>query len=209
MEKILEYILGLDYFEKPNYLMIIKTIEMILNKLNLSNDLQFDWYSLDFLNFLYYSFNNDENDTCEENNKKENKSQKEKVKENEKTNGVCRIDYLVNEKTNEILKLSTINNDDKLFKNYNAKKLKNSYIKNYPKVNNSYIRSKNNQLIQERSKSLTVLKKLYCQRLAKNNNNENKNNKLLFDSKNRKEKQNKEIFKGKENIKIKNIRIKK
>ena len=192
MEKILEYIIGLDYFEKPNYLMIIKTVEMVLNKLNLSNDLQFDWYSLEFLNFLYYSFNNDENDTCEENNKKENKSQKEKVKENEKTN--------------EILKLSTINND---VKNYNAKKLKNSYIKNYPKVNNSYIRSKNNQLIQERSKSLTVLKKLYCQRLAKNNNNENKNNKLLFDSKNRKEKQNKEIFKGKENIKIKNIRIKK
>ena len=35
MEKILEYIIGLDYFEKPNYLMIIKTVEMVLNKLNL------------------------------------------------------------------------------------------------------------------------------------------------------------------------------
>ena len=199
MEKILEYILELDYFEKPNYLMIIKTIEMVLDKLNLSNDLQFDWYSLDFLNFLYYSFNNNNNDinndTCEENTKKENKSQKEKVKENEK-----------NEKINDVLKLSTINHD---VKNYNAKKLKISYNKNNPKVNNSYIRNKNNQLIQERSKSLTVLKRLYSQKLAKNNNNEYKNIKLFLDAKNRKEKQNKEIFKGKENIKIKNIRIKK
>ena len=60
--------------------MIIKTIEIVLDKLNLSNDLQFDWQSLDFLNFLYYSFNNNNNDinndTCEENTKKENKSQK-------------------------------------------------------------------------------------------------------------------------------------
>ena len=179
--------------------MIIKTIELVLDKLNLSNDLQFDWYSLDFLNFLYYSFNNNNNDinndTCEENTKKENKSQKEKVKENEK-----------NEKINNMLKLSTINHD---VKDYNAKKLKISYNKNNPKVNNSYIRNKNNQLIQERSKSLTVLKRLYSQKLAKNNNNEYKNIKLFFDTKNRKEKQNKEIFKGKENIKIKNIRIKK
>ena len=179
MEKILEYILELDYFEKPNYLMIIKTIEMVLDKLNLSNDLQFDWYSLDFLNFLYYSFNNNNNDinndTCEENTKKENKSQKEKVKENEK-----------NEKINDVLKLSTINHD---VKNYNAKKLKISYNKNNPNVNNSYIRNKNNQLIQERSKSLTVLKRLYSQKLAKNNNNEYKNIKLFLDTKNRKEKQ--------------------
>ena len=104
------------------------------------------------------------------------------------------------------MKLSTINHD---VKDYNAKKLKISYNKNNPKVNNSYIRNKNNQLIQERSKSLTVLKRLYSQKLAKNNNNEYKNIKLFLDTKNRKEKQNKEIFKGKENIKIKNIRIKK
>ena len=191
MEKILEYILELNFFEKPNYLMINKTIEIILDKLNLSNDLQFDWYYLDFLNFLYLSVNNDNNDADEENIKKENKSEKEKIKENEKINN--------------ILKSSTINNVN----DYNTKKLKNSYNKNIPKINNSYIRNKNNQLIQERSKSLTAIKRLYSQKITKISNNEYKNIKFLMDAKNRKEKQNKEILKGKENIKIKNIRIKK
>ena len=191
MEKILEYILELNFFEKPNYLMINKTIEIILDKLNLSNDLQFDWYYLDFLNFLYLSVNNDNNDAGEENIKKENKSEKEKTKENEKINN--------------ILKSSTINNVN----DYNTKKLKNSYNKNIPKINNSYIRNKNNQLIQERSKSLTAIKRLYSQKITKISNNEYKNIKFFMDAKNRKEKQNKEILKGKENIKIKNIRIKK
>ena len=191
MEKILEYILELNFFEKPNYLMINKTIEIILDKLNLSNDLQFDWYYLDFLNFLYLSVNNDNNDAGEENIKKENKSEKEKIKENEKINN--------------ILKSSTINNVN----DYNTKKLKNSYNKNIPKINNSYIRNKNNQLIQERSKSLTAIKRLYSQKITKISNNEYKNIKFFMDAKNRKEKQNKEILKGKENIKIKNIRIKK
>ena len=191
MEKILEYILELNFFEKPNYLMINKTIEIILDKLNLSNDLQFDWYYLDFLNFLYLSVNNDNNDAGEENIKKENKSEKEKIKENKKINN--------------ILKSSTINNVN----DYNTKKLKNSYNKNIPKINNSYIRNKNNQLIQERSKSLTAIKRLYSQKITKISNNEYKNIKFFMDAKNRKEKQNKEILKGKENIKIKNIRIKK
>ena len=191
MEKILEYILELNFFEKPNYLMINKTIEIILDKLNLSNDLQFDWYYLEFLNFLYLSVNNDNNDAGEENIKKENKSEKEKTKENEKINN--------------LLKSSTINNVN----DYNTKKLKNSYNKNIPKINNSYIRNKNNQLIQERSKSLTAIKRLYSQKITKMSNNEYKNIKFFMDAKNRKEKQNKEILKGKENIKIKNIRIKK
>ena len=191
MEKILEYILELNFFEKPNYLMINKTIEIVLDKLNLSNDLQFDWYYLEFLNFLYLSVNNDNNDAGEENIKKENKSEKEKTKENEKINN--------------LLKSSTINNVN----DYNTKKLKNSYNKNIPKINNSYIRNKNNQLIQERSKSLTAIKRLYSQKITKISNNEYKNIKFFMDAKNRKEKQNKEILKGKENIKIKNIRIKK
>ena len=42
MKKILEYILGLNFAERPNYLMMKNAIELILNKLNYSNDLQFD-----------------------------------------------------------------------------------------------------------------------------------------------------------------------
>lgn len=191
MKKILEYILGLNFFEKPNYSNINKAIEIILAKLNLSNDLQFDWYYLDFLNFLSISINNDSD---KENIKKENKSEKEKTKDNGNIN------------IKGILKLSTINN----INNYNTKILKNSYNKNNVKINNSYTRSKNNQLIQERSKSLTALKRLCSQKTTKNsNNNEYKNIKSYMESKNRKEKQNKEIYKGKENIKIKNLRIKK
>ena len=70
MKKILEYILGLNFAERPNYLMMKKAIELILNKLNYSNDLQFDWYNLDFLNYLYLTRNN--------------MNEKEKIKENKK-----------------------------------------------------------------------------------------------------------------------------
>ena len=57
---------------------------------------------------------------------------------------------------------------------------------------------------------VTALKRLCSQKTTKNsNNNEYKNIKSYMESKNRKEKQNKEIYKGKENIKIKNLRIKK
>ena len=52
MGKILDYILGLNFVEKPNYQMIKNALELILTNYNLSNDLQFDWYNLEFLNYL-------------------------------------------------------------------------------------------------------------------------------------------------------------
>ena len=191
MGKILEYILGLNFIEKPNYLMMKNAIELILNKLNFSNDLQFDWYNLDFLNYLYIS----ENEYHEKENTKENK--KEKSEEKDKNNNTNNIS----------IKLNTINN----INNYNAKKLKMSYNKNMDNTNNSYIRNKNNnnQIKQERSKSLLALKRMYAQKMAYKINSDYKKIKTYIEDKKDIGKQYNRIFNGKENIKIKNLRVKK
>ena len=191
MGKILEYILGLNFVEKPNYLMMKNAIELILNKLNFSNDLQFDWYNLDFLNYLYIS----ENEYHEKENTKENK--KEKSEEKDKNNNTNNIS----------IKLNTINN----INNYNAKKLKMSYNKNMDNTNNSYIRNKNNnnQIKQERSKSLLALKRMYAQKMSNKINNDYKKIKTYIEDKKDIGKQYNRIFNGKENIKIKNLRVKK
>ena len=189
MGKILEYILGLNFAEKPNYLMIKNAIELILNKLNLSNDLQFDWYNLDFLNYLYLTRNS--------------LNEKEKIKENKKetkeeTNKNKNI-------SNIAMKLNTINNVN----GYNPKKLKFSYNKKIDNINNSYIRNKNNQVKQERSKSLMAIKRIYGQNISNKINNEYKKIKTYMEEKNDKGKLSNAIFNGKENMKIKNLRIKK
>ena len=191
MKKILEYILGLNFAEKPNYLMMKNAIELILNKLNYSNDLQFDWYNLDFLNYLYLTRNN--------------MNEKEKIKENQKeTKEETNKDK--NVITNNIaMKLNTINN----INGYNPKKLKFSYNKKIDNINNSYIRNKNNPVKQERSKSLMAIKRIYGQNITKKINNEYKKIKTYMEEKNDKGKFNNAVFNGKENVKIKNLRIKK
>ena len=191
MKKILEYILGLNFAERPNYLMMKNAIELILNKLNYSNDLQFDWYNLDFLNYLYLSRNN--------------MNEKEKIKENKKeTKEEMNKDK--NVITNNIaMKLNTINN----INGYNPKKLKFSYNKKIDNINNSYIRNKNNPVKQERSKSLMAIKRIYGQNITKKINNEYKKIKTYMEEKNDKGKLTNAVFNGKENVKIKNLRIKK
>ena len=191
MKKILEYILGLNFAERPNYLMMKKAIELILNKLNYSNDLQFDWYNLDFLNYLYLT--------------KNNMNEKEKIKENKKeTKEETNKDK--NIITNNIaMKLNTINN----INGYNPKKLKFSYNKKIDNINNSYIRNKNNPVKQERSKSLMAIKRIYGQNITKKINNEYKKIKTYKEEKNDKGKLSNAVFNGKENVKIKNLRIKK
>ena len=191
MKKILEYILGLNFAERPNYLMMKNAIELILNKLNYSNDLQFDWYNLDFLNYLYLTRNN--------------MNEKEKIKENKKeTKEEMNKDK--NIITNNIaMKLNTINN----INGYNPKKLKFSYNKKIDNINNSYIRNKNNPVKQERSKSLMAIKRIYGQNITKKINNEYKKIKTYMEEKNDKGKLSNAVFNGKENVKIKNLRIKK
>ena len=191
MKKILEYILGLNFAERPNYLMMKKAIELILNKLNYSNDLQFDWYNLDFLNYLYLTRNNiNEKEKIKEN-KKETKEETNKDK-NIITNNIA-------------MKLNTINN----INGYNPKKLKFSYNKKIDNINNSYIRNKNNPVKQERSKSLMAIKRIYGQNITKKINNEYKKIKTYMEEKNDKGKLSNAVFNGKENVKIKNLRIKK
>ena len=188
MSKILEYILGLNFIEKPNYTLIKNAIEIILHKLNYSNDLQFDWYNLDFLNFLYISKNNIQ----EKENIKENKKEKSEGKDKK------------NSTKNVTFKLNTINN----INDYNKKTIKKSYNKNMFNANMSYVHKNYNQIKQERSKSLVALKRIYAQNVSKKINNEY-NKMKSFMEENGKAKKKNGFLSGKENMKIKNLRIKK
>ena len=195
MAKILEYILGLNFFEKPNYLLIKNAVEIMLNNFNLSNDLQFDWYNLEFLNYLYLSQNGSNDKENIKENKKEIREDKDNIK-NANPN-------------NKIIKSSTIN----IINEYNQKNsnnTNNNFNKKNDFLHSSYIRNKNNnQIKQERSKSLLSVKRITAQKNSKINNNEIKKIKKFIEEKNDKDRRNRSILKGKENIKIKSIRIKK
>ena len=195
MAKILEYILGLNFFEKPNYLLIKNAVEIMLNNFNLSNDLQFDWYNLEFLNYLYLSQNGSNDKENIKENKKEIREDKDNIK-NANPN-------------NKIIKSSTIN----IINEYNQKNSNNknnNFNKKNDFLHSSYIRNKNNnQIKQERSKSLLSVKRITAQKNSKINNNEIKKIKKFIEEKNDKDRRNRSILKGKESIKIKSIRIKK
>ena len=195
MAKILEYILGLNFFEKPNYLLIKNAVEIMLNNFNLSNDLQFDWYNLEFLNYLYLSQNGSNDKENIKENKKEIREDKDNIK-NANPN-------------NKIIKSSTIN----IINEYNQKNsnnTNNNFNKKNDFLHSSYIRNKNNnQIKQERSKSLLSVKRITAQKNSKINNNEIKKIKKFIEEKNDKDRRNRSILKGKESIKIKSIRIKK
>ena len=195
MAKILEYILGLNFFEKPNYLLIKNAVEIMLNNFNLSNDLQFDWYNLEFLNYLYLSQNGSNDKENIKENKKEIREDKDNIK-NANPN-------------NKIIKSSTIN----IINEYNQKNsnnTNNNFNKKNDFLHSSYVRNKNNnQIKQERSKSLLSVKRITAQKNSKFNNNEIKKIKKFIEEKNDKDRRNRSILKGKESIKIKSIRIKK
>ena len=195
MAKILEYILGLNFFEKPNYLLIKNAVEIMLNNFNLSNDLQFDWYNLEFLNYLYLSQNGSNDKENIKENKKEIREDKDNIK-NANPN-------------NKIIKSSTIN----IINEYNQKNsnnTNNNFNKKNDFLHSSYIRNtNNNQIKQERSKSLLSVKRITAQKNSKINNNEIKKIKKFIEEKNDKDRRNRSILKGKESIKIKSIRIKK
>ena len=195
MAKILEYILGLNFFEKPNYLLIKNAVEIMLNNFNLSNDLQFDWYNLEFLNYLYLSQNGSNDKENIKENKKEIREDKDNIK-NANPN-------------NKIIKSSTIN----IINEYNQKNsnnTNNNFNKKNDFLHSSYIRNKNNnQIKQERSKSLLSVKRITAQKNSKINNKEIKKIKKFIEEKNDKDRRNRSILKGKESIKIKSIRIKK
>ena len=104
-QTIMDYILGLEFTEKPNYSMIIKIIEMIMAKSNYYNDLQFDWYNLEFLTNLYNTplFEKNQKKSSNNNEIKENENNKDldndkKNKENKKVDEIKNIKKKNNKK---------------------------------------------------------------------------------------------------------------
>ena len=75
-------------------------------------------------------------------------------------------------------------------------------------ANMSYVHKNYNQIKQERSKSLVALKRIYAQNVSKKINNEY-NKMKSFMEENGKAKKKNGFLSGKENMKIKNLRIKK
>ena len=131
-QTLIDYVLGLQFTEKPNYSMITKLVEMTLSRLNYFNDLQFDWYNLDFLTNLYKtntvennekksSHNNEVNLIQNKNENKNNlniKKEKDKDKDKDKEKEIKRNKSnnkkeKINNKKDETLNINndlTINN---------------------------------------------------------------------------------------------------
>ena len=116
----MDYILELDFTEKPNYSMIKKMIELMLAKLNTFNDLQFDWYNLEFLNNLYQA-------PFIDNNKKKSLNNINEFKENEKNEAISdkkmtvkKKNYSINKKRNtrNEIRISLNTELSKDFKNF-------------------------------------------------------------------------------------------
>ncbi len=147
-QTIIDYVLELDFMEKPDYSMLKKVVEIILAHKNYFNDLQFDWYNLDFLKNLYksplISDNNNQNKSSNNDNK-ENEN-KEIIKENNKEFN-NENDKKYNNK-NEIK--NNINQND--INNLN-KTNKNHYHHNYFKRNQSISKAKNSTTISENKNS--------------------------------------------------------
>ena len=119
---IMDYILELDFTEKPNYSMIKKIIELMLTKLNTFNDLQFDWYNLEFLNNLYKEpfFQNSKKKSSINNINEFKENEKMEIMSDKKMN-VKKKNYSINKKRNirNEIRISLNTELSKDFKNLN------------------------------------------------------------------------------------------
>jgi len=157
MQTILDYVLGLEFTEKPNYSMLKNAFEIILSKLNYFNDLQFDWYNLEFLKNLYKS------PIKENKQKKSSNDNDKKIKEKENRKSINEI----NNKKNEIkininnkqkhpnhFHRNSVNNQrirqnksiSKTTQNYNTVTLENNKIKSPEKKRKSVIQEDSNEI---------------------------------------------------------------
>ena len=189
-QTIMDYILGLEFTEKPNYSMIIKIIEMIMAKSNYYNDLQFDWYNLEFLTNLYNAPLIDKNQKKSSNNNE--------IKENENKD-------LDNDKKNkEIKKLDeTKNNNNKKNKQNEIMMSINSVQTDISKDNKNSIH--NNKFRQNKSTSKVPNHSINLENKYKSpiHNDGIKKVKTLLEGKNFNNNKLKEILNSKENPKIK------
>ena len=167
LQTILDYIIGLEFIEKPNYSMIKSIIEMILAKSNYFNDLQFDWYNPDFLNNLYNS-QPLENHTQKKPSNKENedKEKLENIKIKENTKGKSITNDKKSNKRNEIkISVNSFQSDiNKDTKNINHNRFKQN--KSSSKFQNHSINIEN----KNKYRSPTNNKKIIFERKVKDNN---------------------------------------
>ena len=196
-QTIIDYIIGLEFTEKPNYSMIKNIIDIILAKLNYNNDLQFDWYNLEFLKNLYKSpfIDNNNQKKSSNNNNKDNENKEimtAKIKENNKLENIEISNK--NDKKNELFKsfnnIQTDANKDKKNLNHNNHFKKNKSISKakHNSINfenkNKYKSPDNNKFnfdrnINKGNDEIKKVKTFLEGKNYKNNNhvNENTNNK--------------------------------
>ena len=189
MQTILDYVLGLEFTEKPNYSMLKNAFEIILSKLNYFNDLQFDWYNLEFLKNLYKS-------PIKENKQKKSSNddnKDKKMKENENRNSVNEI----NNKKNEI-KLN-INNKQKHPNHFHRNSVNNKRIRQ----NKSISKTIQNYTITLENNKFKRKKKKKRKSVIQEDNNEIKTVKTFLQGKSHQNNKWDEIFNNKENQNIK------
>ena len=150
-QTIIDYVLELEFTEKPDYSMLKKVVEIILAHKNYFNDLQFDWYNLDFLKNLYKSplipDNNNQNKSSNNDNK-ENEN-KEIIKENNKE-----INNENDKKINNKKEIkSNINSNQNDINNLNKTNKNHNHHHNYFKRNQSISKAKNSTTFSENKNS--------------------------------------------------------
>jgi serine/threonine protein kinase len=204
-QTIIDYVLELEFTEKPDYSMLKKVVEIILAHNNYFNDLQFDWYNLDFLKNLYKSplvTDNNNNNKSSNNDNKENEN-KGIVKENNKeiNNDNDKINKNKKEIKNNINgKKSDINNANK-----------NNVHHNYFKRNQSISKTKNSTTISEsknnKYKSPALIKNSTLHKNSIQDNTEIKTVKTFLQGNNRTKQWN-DILNIKDNSSIKFMKSK-
>ena len=191
MQTILDYVLGLEFTEKPNYSMLKNAFEIILSKLNYFNDLQFDWYNLEFLKNLYKSPIK-ENKQKKSSNDDNKENIEKKMKENENRKSINEI----NNKKNEIR--ININNKQKHSNHFHRNSVNNQRIRQNKSISKT---TQNYTITLENNKFKSPSKKR--QSVIQEDNNEIKTVKTFLQGKNYQNKKWDEIFNNKENQKIK------
>ena len=202
-QTILDYILDLKFTEKPDYSLIKKIIEMILAKLNYVNDLQFDWYNLEFLKNLFKtSFVENKKKSSNNNDNKEDINNE--IKNNKKI-----MDKKINDNLNQrnlkkdiLISVNSIQTDI-------GKDNRNSNHYNRFRQNKSTSKVQNHTInFENKYKSPTNIKKYDLEQSINKDNNEIKKVKTFLEGKNHHNNRLNDILNNKNNQKIKFMKSK-
>ena len=205
-QTILDYIIDLKFTEKPNYSMIKKILELMLAKLNYFNDLQFDWYNLEFLTNLYKTpFVESKKKSSNNNDIKEDL--KNEIKNDKKSNENAIDDYFKNKKSKKkdiIISVNSIHTDITKDNKNNS----NHYSRFRQNKSSSKVQSYTINL-ENKYKSPTYIKKIEFEKTTnKGSNNEIKKVKTFLEGKNHHNNKLNEVLNNKDNPKIKFMKSK-